>query len=888
MAQNNANPASNVQIEPAQWATMAAIGIVCGVLANRFVGLLEAKRSIEAGIQFACQHLLDLGAGMYWSASTMGMAITACAVVVPCAFYMQHLLSGTFRRGQEHGSARFATLKEMRAFADRKVPMGNVLLSKDAALSYRRPEDSKHERNRNILVIGGSGSGKTRGIVKPNLMQVPSKENCPKGMRVADLVDYTRSFIVTDPKGTTRMDTGQMFVQEGYDLKEFNVVDMASSNCFNPFVYLKDEADVQSFVTCFIKNTTPKDASASDPFWENSERKLYEGIINYMIEELPLEQRNFPMMCALLDMAKYDERNPGMSGLDILFYQLESGREYNPGAVKKVDRDEFSMWGAGGGDAEEVWKKVRKGKPNCAAVRAYRDVMSGAPETIQSILISVKVRLGRLRPESISSKLLYDEMELDQFGDRKMVLFLVPHDQDDTYNFLIAIIVWLQLKLLSNRAASRYAGKLPVGVDFLLDEAGNFYIPQLENTVATCRSRNIGVMIILQSNAQLKSRYGDDAATIIDCCDTLVFLGGQSTETTKMLEEIIGQQTVTTDNAGESKGAQHSMSKTIAQHGRALMQASEIAHMDRSHCLVLITGEYPWYGPKYDVTSHAMYRYIDPGHDKDDSSCPRHPFDTAAYMEEPAYFELPDARLAVESELSVTRDVADGKPLAALTFTLSAANAKSTDENPSGIALNFGGDVKLSCEVLPAPAGAGPDISRKLCQNASSAGLAWQQQPARYSISDGSDASIVFNNFSQRHVIGGWRIEPGQDAIMRFSMTAGAAGNPSIEDLAAGCPEGSAFTLRAKAEVELHCATAEVECFELVQDFTCTLGRERTDEKKGQLARCTFAKARGASVEDKGSWGHEVRDADEGQRPHRLGVLGGLGGMLGTGNKHSS
>ena len=881
-----ANPTTSGQaFEPSQWAMAAALSFACALLANRFMALVEAKRTVEAGITYAAGHLLDPGIGLaHFTGSTMGLCITVVAFVLPFAAYMSYLTRGNFRRGEEHGSARLATLKEIMRFGDQKVKMDNVLLSRDAALSYTRPKDHEMERNRNVLVVGGSGSGKTRGYVKPNLMQIPSAENLPRGMELSDLEKYSRSFVVTDPKGTTRMETGQALAEAGYDVKEFNVVDWSSCMHFNPLAYLKNEADVQSFVTCFIRNTTPKDASSAEPFWENSERKLYEAVINYMFEVLPPEQRTLPMMCQLLDMAKYDERNPGMSGLDILFYQLETGREYNPGAVKKVDSGQFNMWAAGGeGDAEEVWKKVREPRPNSPAVRAYRDVMSGAPETIQSILISVKVRLGRLRPAAVSERLLYDELDLDEFGDRKMVLFAVPHDQDDTYNFLIAMIVWLQLKLLSDRANSRYGGnggRLPHGVDFILDEAGNFYIPQLEQTVATCRSRNIGVHIILQSNAQLKSRYGDDAATIIDCCDTFVFLGGKSQDTTKQLEEIIGQQTVTTENESDSKGREHSMSKSIQQHGRALMQASEIAQMKRDNCIVLITSAAPWVGPKYDITAHPMYAHVDPGHDPDDPACPRHAFDTAAYLEDPGYFALPDAKLSCECELALMRDVAaDGRPATALSCTLSVRNLS---EEGVGAALNFGGEVSLRCEAADpgndAPA-ADRAAYRALCRTAGSTGLSWAPEPPRAGSSMPGSVAVEANRFSGRYTLLGRTVAPGEELTYRFEMICPGEEAKSMDELLSAAIEGAKVTLRALAEVELHCATCKVECFDVRQDFPITVkGAPCASSEEPARARCRIDEPFEPVRKRTGEWGRVKHDEDE--ESSRGGALQGILGAI--------
>lgn len=640
---------------------MVALGIASAAafyICNHFMALFMIGGGIGGdGLDIATAYFLDPRYLSVLSTDSTALGVSILAIVLIWSAYAYSVSRGTFRRGEEHGSAEWASNKEMAEYGDMDEPVDNVILSKTVRLRYSRSTDYEHQRNRNVMVIGGSGSGKTRGYVKPNLMQIPAIENMPAGDKkagkdkaLAKQDRFARSYFVTDPKGMTRVETGHLFAENGYTIREFNTIDWAASMHYNPLAYVQSEDDVITFATCLIKNTTPPDANKGDPFWENSEKLLYEAIINYMITELPPEDRNLPMMCRLLDLGKIDDNNPGMSGLDILFYEVEHGLRFEGEKDPEAFAENASVK-SGSKQAESAWSKVRAPRPNHPGVLAYNSFKSGATETLQSIFISCKVRLAPLRAEAVEKVLLDDDMHIDMLGDEKTVVFAIMSDQDSTFNFLHALLIWQTMKQLSDRALLRYAdrgGALPIGVDFLLDEFANYYVPDIEKTVAVCRSRNIGLTLILQSRAQLKARYGDSQDIISDNCDSLVFLGGKSEETNKSLSESMGQQTITTDNASRSHGGSSSggWSDQIAQHGRDLLQASEIGKMSNSECLVLIRGANPYRGPKYDVTEHPMYKYIDPGHK---GSVYQRGFDIVAYRVNPHYYRH-DAQVKASCE----------------------------------------------------------------------------------------------------------------------------------------------------------------------------------------------------------------------------------------------
>ena len=633
-----------------EFYVVLAVDLALSLLVARFAGIMAQSKDLFRGFKKACSGLFDLSAMPPVTITTYGLLAAFVAFVLVLYAYLHFKAQGTFRRGEEHGSARWITKNEVLKYGDKEIPLNNAILSQDVRLRYRRGKDYRYEKNRNVLLVGGSGSGKTRGYYKPNIMQVPSLALAGKLRgEGSDLDHYARSYFITDPKGTTRAETGYVFAEHGYKVKEFNLINPDASMGYNPIKYIRTEEAVMSFATCLIKNTTPSDAAkGGDPFWENSEKLVYQAIIEYMRTEVPVEDRNLVTLCEILDLGQIDPTSNAMSGLDILFTELETGKRYDPQAVE-VDSGKTTGDALKGSSrtVPSPWKQCREPQPNHPAVLAYRSFKSGAPETLQSILISCKVRLAPLRPKKIQRILARDEMELDKFGEEKIACYAVMSANDPTYNFLFAMMIWQLFDELMRQGSLKYSdrnGALPIGVDFLLDEFANYFVPNFEQTISVVRSYNIGAHIGLQSTSQLKDKYGENnATTIVNNCDTLVFLGGKAVDTNKELSEIIGQQTVTTDNESDTHSKEGSWSKQIAQHGRDLLQPAEIAKIPKDECLVLIQGADPYKGKKYDVTSHPLYGFIDPGEGRPFKRV----FDFAAYRTNPRYYKLGDAELAV-------------------------------------------------------------------------------------------------------------------------------------------------------------------------------------------------------------------------------------------------
>lgn len=523
--------------------------------------------------------------------------LLVCAVWIAWSYRL--MAKGT-RNGEEHGSARWATRAEMRAFGDAKAPDNNIILTKGAQLALDRGRfDLKTDRNHNVVVVGGSGSGKTRYYVKPNLMQLNS------------------SYFVTDPKGTLIGEMGHLFAEAGYEIRSFNTIDFAESNRYNPFRYVRSEADVLTFVECLIKNTTGDKDHAGDPFWENAERLLYTALVSYLLAHCPEEDRNLPGLLVLLGLAEAKEEDESyMSPLDILFAELETGKKLvktGEAAEEDFESRAFSS-GAGG----FTW--VRTGEPvppeDDFSLSNYKAFKTAAGKTLKSIIISCNVRLKPLSIKEVSKLLERDEMGLDELGEegKRTVVFASMPDTNSTFDFLFAILMWQTLDVLCNVALKRHAGHLPTHVHFILDEFANIgHVPDFERTIAVVRSRNISCSIILQSLAQLKSRYKDDAQTIQDCCDTTLFLGGKSGETNKEISEAAGKQTISTITFNDSRGSNSSRTRNYGRQERDLIQPSEVGRLPRDEAIVLITGAFPFKDKKYPLERHPRYRHIDPG-----------------------------------------------------------------------------------------------------------------------------------------------------------------------------------------------------------------------------------------------------------------------------------
>jgi len=465
-----------------------------------------------------------------------------------------------FMRGIEHGSARWGTAKDIKPLVD-PVPDMNIPLSASEQISSRQVKDFEADRNKNIVVVGGSGSGKTYSEIKPSLMQLHS------------------SYVITDPKGTLLPETGYLFVENGYQIRSFNTIDFSKSLHYNPLAYIKKEKDILQVVNVLMENTNGDGAQSGDKFWKDCEKLLYTAFIAYLWYEAPPEDQNIPTMIEMLELCKVKEDNEDyQSPIDIMFEDLA------------------------------------KEKPNCLAVKQYLKFKQAAGKTLKSILISCAARLAPFDIDELREIMLYDELQLDEIGDRPTAFFVIMSDTDSTYSFLIAMIMYQMFNLLCTKADSEYEGKLPHHVRCLFDEFANIgKIPDFHQLISTIRSRHISAMIILQSLSQIQSVYKDNAETIIDCCDTFVFLGGKSAKTTKQISEMIGKTTIDNQNISESRGQSGSFSMQNQVLGRDLIDASEVSRLKRSECIVQITGLPPFKSIKYPTAKHKRYSYLTDG-----------------------------------------------------------------------------------------------------------------------------------------------------------------------------------------------------------------------------------------------------------------------------------
>ena len=540
--------------------------------------------------------------------------LLVCAVWIAWSYRLT--AKGT-RNGEEHGSARWATRAEMRAFGDAKAPDNNIILTKNARIALDRGRfDLKTDRNHNVVVVGGSGSGKTRYYVKPNLMQLNS------------------SYFVTDPKGTLIGETGHLFAEAGYEIRSFNTIDFAESNRYNPLRYVRSEADVLTFVECLIKNTTGDKDHAGDPFWENAERLLYTALVSYLLAHCPEEDRNLPGLLVLPGLAEAKEEDESyMSPLDILFAELETGKKLvKTGEAAEGDFESRAFSSGAGGF---TW--VRTGEPvppeDDFSLSNYKAFKTAAGKTLKSIIISCNVRLKPLSIKEVSKLLERDEMGLDELGEegKRTVVFASMPDTNSTFDFLFAILMWQTLDVLCNVALRRHAGHLPTHVHFILDEFANIgHVPDFERTIAVVRSRNISCSIILQSLAQLKSRYKDDAQTIQDCCDTTLFLGSTLYGTNEEISKMLGNQTIVSFTLNDTEGANKSTTVNRSIFERPLMLPDEVGRLSRRKALLLIAGAYPFKDDKYDASQHPRWDEVEPGHKGAKHSAP---FDFGAYAE---------------------------------------------------------------------------------------------------------------------------------------------------------------------------------------------------------------------------------------------------------------
>ena len=467
-----------------------------------------------------------------------------------------------YRKGREYGSARWGTPEDIKPFID-PVFANNVILTQTERLTMSsRPKNPAYARNKNVLIIGGSGSGKTRFFVKPNLMQCVSDK-------------YPCSFVVTDPKGSILVECGSLLQRSGYRIKILNTINFKKSMNYNPLAYIQSEKDILKLVNCLILNTKGEGKS-NDPFWEKAETLLYTALIGYLYGVVPEEDRNFAMLVSMINAMEVREDDEDFKNpVDLMFEALEE-RE-----------------------------------PEHFAVRQYKKYKLAAGKTAKSILISCAARLAPFDIAELRELTAYDELELDTLGDQKSALFIIISDTDDTFNFLVSLCYTQLFNLLCEKADDVYGGRLPVHVRCLIDECANIgQIPRLEKLMATIRSREISACLVLQTQSQLKAQYKDSADTICGNCDSVIFLGGKEKTTLKELSEALGRETIDTLNTGESRGRETSRSTNFQKLGKELMSVDELAVMDGRKCILQLRGVRPFLSDKYDITQHPNYKYL--------------------------------------------------------------------------------------------------------------------------------------------------------------------------------------------------------------------------------------------------------------------------------------
>ncbi len=529
--------------------------------------------------------------------------VAACGVWIAWAYSL--IREGNFRSGEEHGSARWGKRREGRKFMDARDPYNNIILTEHFGMAMSRARHSrKYDRNRNVLVIGGSGAGKTRGYIEPNIMQMNA------------------SYFVTDPKGTTVVNLGWMLERHGYDVKVFDTIDFSHSTHYNPFAYFRSETDILEFVECFIDNTTGDKEHSGDPFWEKAERLLYVALIGYLVYHCPEEDRSFSGLVTLLSLAKAKESDEDyMSPLDLLFERVRTGKKYVSVGGEPEPYDYGGKAAYSGGASGWHWVEV--GKPVAVnddfSLLHYKMFKDAAGKTLKSILISCNTRLEPVAVPQVREVLSRDGMELDRMGDagRKIAVFAIMSDTRKTYSFLLAIMMWQTMNLLCDKALAEHGGSLPTPVTFLFDEFANIgKIPDIESMAAVVRSRNMSISVVLQSIAQLTANYSEETAqTIVDCCDTTLFLGGKSNETNREISEMAGKETVSILTFNESRGTMSSSTRNWNVVERDLIQSAEVGKMPRDEAIVLIAGTDPLRDRKYDIERHPRWKEVHPGHD---------------------------------------------------------------------------------------------------------------------------------------------------------------------------------------------------------------------------------------------------------------------------------
>ena len=513
------------------------------VIDKIFQGLLELNRMSF----FPSLYLIDIFMGI------------GTAVLIKFIVYTKGKNAKKFRQGKEYGSARWGTKKDIEPYMDEKFE-NNILLTQTERLTMNgRPANPKYARNKNVLVIGGSGSGKTRFYVKPNLMQMHS------------------SYCVTDPKGTIVLECGKMLEDNGYEIRILNTINFKKSMKYNPFSYIHSEKDILKLVQTIIANTKGEGEKAGEDFWVKAEKLYYTALIAYIYYEAPKEEKNFATLLDMIDASEVREDDENYK---------------NP-----IDR---------------LFEALEKKEPRHFAVKQYKKYKLAAGKTAKSILISCGARLAPFDIQELRDLMSEDELELDCIGDRKTALFVIISDTDDTFNFVVSIMYSQLFNLLCDKADDVYGGRLPVHVRFLLDEFANIgLIPKFEKLIATIRSREISASIILQAQSQLKAIYKDNADTIIGNCDSTLFLGGKEKTTLKELSETLGKETIDLYNISETKSNQNSFAMNYQKTGKDLMSQDEITVMDGGKCIFQLRGVRPFFSDKFDITKHKNYKFLE-------------------------------------------------------------------------------------------------------------------------------------------------------------------------------------------------------------------------------------------------------------------------------------
>ena len=495
-----------------------------------------------------------------------------CGAGLRLAVYLRGKNAKKYRHGMEYGSARWGTPKDIEPFMAPKFSDNIILTKTERLMMSNRPPDPKNARNKNVLVVGGSGSGKTRFWLKPNLLQCHS------------------SYVVTDPKGTIVLECGNAMLKNGYKVRILNTINFKKSMHYNPFAYVHSEKDILKLVTTLMTNTKGE-GSGGDPFWEKSERLLLTALIAYLHYEAPVEEQNFATLLEMLNTMQV----------------LEDDEEYqNP--------------------VDLLFEELAKKKPNSFAGRQYKLYKLAAGKTVKSILISCGARLAPFDIQELRDLTMYDELQLDTLGDKKTALFLIMSDTDSTFNFLISMIYTQLFNLLCDKADDVYGGKLPIHVRCLIDECANIgQIPNLEKLVATIRSREISACLVLQARSQLKAIYKDNADTIVGNMDSQIFLGGSEPTTLKDLSEMLGKETIDAFNTSDTRGNSPSYGTTFQKMGHELLSRDELAVLDGGKCILQLRGVRPFLSDKYDLTQHPNYKLTS---DYD----PKNTFDIEKYL----------------------------------------------------------------------------------------------------------------------------------------------------------------------------------------------------------------------------------------------------------------